>query len=55
MHWFTRSWWRYLLKGCTGWRHFVCRLKGHPCGEVFYNVGGLEPDMHCKGCGDDLG
>ena len=32
-----------------------CRMRGHPVGVWFYNVGGLEPDMHCKGCGEDLG
>jgi hypothetical protein len=32
----------------------MCRLKGHPYGVVWYNYG-LEPDMHCKICGDDLG
>lgn len=67
MHWFTRSWWDYLLTGRVrigsrsygrpryGWVRFWCRLKGHPDGVWFYNVGGLEPDMHCRNCGDDLG
>lgn len=32
-----------------------CRLKGHPCGVVWFNPNGIEPDMHCKNCGDDLG
>jgi hypothetical protein len=32
-----------------------CRLDNHPCGVVWYNPNGLEPDMHCKNCGDDLG
>ena len=31
-----------------------CRLRGHPAGIVFYNVGGLEPDYTCKGCGDQI-
>ena len=31
-----------------------CRAKGHPAGVVWYS-NGLEPDMHCKGCGEDLG
>lgn len=53
--WFTREWWAYLLDGCRGWKHFLCRARGHPCGVWWYNVGGLEPDMHCKDCGDHLG
>jgi len=31
-----------------------CRLNGH-AGVVYFNIGGLEPDMHCKRCGDYLG
>lgn len=34
---------------------FLCRWRGHPAGLVWYNVGGLEPNMHCNGCGEDLG
>ncbi len=69
MHWLTYCWWNYLLTGRTyygrgshwprrsrwGWRAFWCRLRGHPAGEVFFNVGGLEPNTHCRNCGDDLG
>lgn len=33
----------------------LCRGRGHPAGVFFYNVGGTEPDMHCMGCGEDLG
>jgi hypothetical protein len=64
----TLSWWRYCLWGSevfrgkygkprfvTGWRQFVCRWRGHPCGVVWFNAVGLEPDMHCRECGDDLG
>ena len=32
-----------------------CRVRNHPAGVVFYNCGGLEPDMTCRGCGEDLG
>ena len=32
-----------------------CRAQGHLCGVYFYNVGGFEPDMRCKGCGEDIG
>ena len=31
-----------------------CRFNGHKCGVIWYS-NGLEPDMHCKKCGDDLG
>ena len=55
MKWLKPSWWKYLLKDCTGWTNFVCRIKGHPYGVVYYNPSGLEPDMHCKNCGEDLG
>jgi hypothetical protein len=33
----------------------LCRLRGHPHGVIWYNANGLEPDMTCKNCGDDLG
>lgn len=67
MHWFTRSWWRYLFApvprnryGFFGrlrdrWTSFICRARGHPYGVVWYNPSGFEPDMTCKNCGDDLG
>lgn len=59
MTWFTREWWEYLLakKDCTiPWRVVIlCRARGHPSGVIWYNTGGLEPDMHCKNCYDDLG
>lgn len=32
-----------------------CRANGHPAGVFFYNIGGDEPDMHCQGCGEDIG
>ncbi|MEK6833381.1 MAG: hypothetical protein AABY32_05015 [Nanoarchaeota archaeon] len=53
--WFTISWWEYLLEKCEGWDNFWCRVKGHPHGIVFYNPNGLEPDTHCKDCGEDIG
>jgi hypothetical protein len=37
------------------WVRFVCRIKYHPCGAVFYNPGGDEPDPKCKECGDEIG
>lgn len=64
--WWKLEWWcsqdgrRYLLSPRRDdddpwWRVIRCRLRGHPCGVVWYNPGGLEPDMTCKECGDDLG
>lgn len=32
-----------------------CRARNHPYGVHWYNVGGTEPDMDCRGCGEDLG
>lgn len=60
LHWFTREWWRYLLEAKAepedSWFTVIrCRAKGHPAGVVWHNIGALEPDMHCRGCGDDLG
>jgi hypothetical protein len=60
MHWFTRGWWKYLLapklyKSDYWWTVILCRMKGHPCGIIFVNPQGDEPDYHCKNCGDDLG
>lgn len=28
-------------------------IKHHPCGSIFYNPGGDEPDPKCKECGDE--
>ena len=35
--------------------NFVCRMKGHPNGSWYYNPTGLEPDDHCKDCGEAIG
>lgn len=64
LHWFTLEWWAYLLAPCnrrymdgpfTRIRTASCRAKGHPAGVWWYTSTGLEPDMRCKNCGDDLG
>jgi len=59
MHWFTFGWWKYLLAkpawGTTRRDAFWCRVQNHPAGIVWFNPGGLEPDMHCKNCGDYIG
>jgi hypothetical protein len=50
---------KYLLgkpaKGISRWTAFWCRLKKHPAGVIWYNPSGLEPDMRCSKCFDDLG
>jgi hypothetical protein len=52
--WFTITWWSFLFRGCTGFRNLICRVKGHPYDVVWFN-NRMEPDMHCKNCGEDLG
>lgn len=53
------EWLKYMFKPPaygTKWYEAVwCRWRNHPAGVVWYNPNGLEPDMHCKFCGDDLG
>jgi hypothetical protein len=59
MKWLTIWWYKYLLEPKqhdTSWFTAIrCRMNGHKCGVVYYNPTGVEPDMHCKVCGDDLG
>jgi hypothetical protein len=55
MFWFTKEWWLYLLQKPLTFRKFRCRIKGHPNGVIWHNIGGLEPDMRCKDCKDNLG
>lgn len=67
--WF-RLWWWSLLYHCwrgdgvrgsswrlpaESWSHFICRVRGHPCGVIWFDMSGDEPNMQCKNCGDDLG
>jgi len=53
--WFSIDWWKYILFPWKGFRTVICRAGGHKCGVIYYNPCGLEPDMHCKNCDDDLG
>ena len=59
MKWLTRLWYQYLfgeLKGYswrTKWTKIVCRIKGHPCGPIYY-CHGTEPDYRCKNCKDEI-
>ena len=55
MRWTNKDWWSYLLGKPLTLKAFFCRASGHKCGVVWYNTTGMEPDMTCKGCGDDLG
>ena len=45
---------KYLFEKPFTIRRMICRLRGHKCG-VWWNSHNLEPDMHCRNCGDDLG
>lgn len=42
----------YILTFRDKINRFICRWNFHPCGSVYYNPGGFEPDGHCKNCGD---
>jgi len=58
--WFDINWYKYLLTKRSyndiPWISVIwCRIKNHPSGVVWYNPNGLEPDMRCKNCGDNLG
>ena len=61
MKWLSMWWYRYLFSkpsnyyNVSRWYAIKCRLKNHPNGWVWYNPGRLEPDCHCKDCGDELG
>lgn len=59
-HWY--HWLKYVFTEPTDyagkkpptWTQVWCRMKGHPSGPVFYNVGGAEPDWKCQDCGELL-
>lgn len=59
---FTLSFWKYIFAKRSNYygdvsiiKTIICRIKNHSCGVVWYNLNGMEPDMHCRNCGDDLG
>jgi len=54
LSWISISFWKYLLEKPNSWTKFWCRAKGHPDGPIWYNPNGLEPDMRCINCGDEL-
>jgi hypothetical protein len=70
MRWLKPWWWRFIFTGQVwyaghwyprrpAWtdslRHLFCRIRGHPHGPRWYNSGGIDPDMRCDNCGDDIG
>ena len=60
MKWFTLGYWKYLLEkkdADYSWIQVLkCRITEHKHYDVpFYTSTGVEPNMHCRGCGDDLG
>lgn len=50
--WFNHYWYEYLFAKPFSFTALICRYKGHPCGSIYYNPNGLEPNRHCKNCGD---
>jgi hypothetical protein len=55
-YWLTARLWRWSwLWEETKPERILCRLRGHPEGEIYYNPGGFEPDHHCKTCGEEIG
>jgi len=59
--WLSIEWWKYLFAPRNSnsdlgrIRTAICRVRNHPAGVWWYNPGGIEPNMHCRNCGDDLG
>jgi len=59
--WLSIEWWKYLFaprnrnSDLSKIKTVICRARNHPAGVRWYNPGGIEPDMHCRNCGDDLG
>jgi len=52
---FSIGWWKFVFDKPLTLRKVLCRMTNHRPGVYWYNVGGLEPDMRCQGCDDDLG
>lgn len=50
--WLQRGW---LARAAAYLFRCQCRARNHPYGVVWYNPCGLEPNMDCNGCGEDLG
>lgn len=55
MKWFSIWYYRYLFEKPFNFTKLICRFKNHPCGIIYHNPNGLEPNNHCKNCHDNLG
>jgi hypothetical protein len=51
--WLSFSWYKYLGTSVS-FLNLWCRIRNHPHG-VIWDSTGLEPNMQCKDCGEDLG
>jgi len=57
MYWLSLTWWKYIFgkpRYSNILRTALCRARNHPCGVLWYNSTGTEPNMTCRNCGDDL-
>jgi len=60
LRWLDEEFYQYLFRKadnpnfCGWWERLKCRINYHPCGCVFYNPGGYEPDERCQDCGDNI-
>lgn len=56
--WIDIWWYRHLFakpeRGIRWGTAIICRFKNHPCGPIYYNANGLEPDNRCRNCWDEL-
>lgn len=52
--WFDYTFYQYLFERPFDLTKLWCRIGYHKCGPVYYNPNGLEPDGHCKNCGDEI-
>ena len=52
-------WWKCLFRcrnhGYGYWRNVQCLIKGKHDPVIWYTSSGLEPDMRCQNCAEDLG
>ena len=49
------NWWKYILERPMTIRKIICRINNHRTGVIWFNLDGLEPNMNCRNCGDELG
>lgn len=53
--WKLADYWSGPIRSVSYLFRCYCRASNHSYGVGWYNLTGLEPDMHCRGCGEDLG